>query len=87
MSISSILNKKDEEENNFKIGDNVKVKITKVDNTGATFVDPKTNLPTVLGKDALQGLAQRQQALQTVAQMSKPATPSAGTATQAPKVQ
>ncbi len=29
MSISSILNKK-EEENNFKIGDNVKVKITKV---------------------------------------------------------
>lgn len=57
----------------FEISPNQKVKITKVDNTGATFLDPKTNLPTVLGVDALSGIAQRQQALQTVAQMGQPA--------------
>lgn len=57
----------------FEIAPNQRVKITKVDNNGATFVDPKTNLPTVLGVDALTGIAQRQQALQTVAQMGQPA--------------
>jgi len=57
----------------FEVAPNQKVKITKVDNNGATFVDPKTKLPTVLGVDALIGIAQRQQAVQTVAQMGQPA--------------
>jgi hypothetical protein len=56
----------------FEISPGQKVKITKVDNTGATYVDPKTNLPLQLGSDALLGISQRQQAVQTVAQMSKP---------------
>lgn len=55
----------------FQIGPNQKVKITKIDNTGATYIDPNTKLPVVLGKDALQGIAQRQQAVQTMAQMGQ----------------
>jgi hypothetical protein len=56
----------------FEINPGEKVKITKVDNAGATYIDRKTGLPLQLGKDALIGLSQRQQAVQTVAQMSKP---------------
>jgi hypothetical protein len=56
----------------FEINPGEKVKITKVDNAGATYIDRRTGLPLQLGKDALIGLSQRQQAVQTVAQMSKP---------------
>ena len=55
----------------FQLAPNQKVKITKVDNMGATYVDPTTKLPTVLGVDALTGIAQRQQAVQQVAQMQQ----------------
>lgn len=57
----------------FELQPNQKVRITKVDNLGATYIDPKTKLPTTLGPDALAGIAQRQQAIQTVAQMGQPA--------------
>jgi hypothetical protein len=56
----------------FEINPGEKVKITKVDNAGATYIDRRTGLPLQLGKDALIGLSQRQQALQTVAQIGKP---------------
>lgn len=57
----------------FQIAPNQKVRITKVDNHGATYIDPATKLPVLLGGEALTGIAQRQQALQTVAQMGQPA--------------
>jgi hypothetical protein len=57
----------------FELAPGQKVKITKVDNSGATYLDPKTNLPLQLGSDALMGISQRQQALQTVSQRGKPA--------------
>jgi hypothetical protein len=56
----------------FEINPGEKVKITKVDGSGATYVDRRTGLPLQLGKDALIGISQRQQAMQTVAQMGKP---------------
>jgi hypothetical protein len=59
----------------FEINPGEKVKITKVDNAGATYIDRRTGLPLQLGKDALIGLSQRQQALQTVAQIGKPGAP------------
>jgi len=58
----------------FEINPGEKVKITKVDGTGATYMDRRSGLPLQLGKDALIGIAQRQQqqqAVQTVAQMGK----------------
>lgn len=55
----------------FQIAPNQKVKITKVDNNGATFIDPNTKLPTTYGVDALSGILQRQQAVQQVAQMQQ----------------
>ena len=61
----------------FEINPGEKVKITKVDNAGATYIDRRTGLPLQLGKDALIGLSQRQQALQTVAQIGKPGAPNA----------
>jgi hypothetical protein len=59
----------------FEINPGEKVKITKVDGSGATYMDRRTGLPLQLGKDALIGIAQRQQAMQTVAQMGKTGAP------------
>jgi hypothetical protein len=50
----------------FEINPGEKVKITKVDGSGATYMDRRTGLPLQLGKDALIGIAQRQ-----LAQMGK----------------
>jgi hypothetical protein len=62
----------------FQLGPSQKVKITKVDNTGATFIDPATKLPTTLGVDGLSGILQRQQAVQQVAQMQQQQKPKPG---------
>ena len=56
----------------FEINPGEKVKITKVDGSGATYQDNRTGMPLQLGKDALITIAQRQRAMQTVAQMGKP---------------
>ena len=56
----------------FEINPGEKVKITKVDGSGATYMDPRTGLPLQLGKDALIGIAQRQQQAMQTAQMGKP---------------
>jgi hypothetical protein len=56
----------------FEINPGEKVKITKVDGTGATYMDRRSGLPLQLGKDALIGIAQRQQQAMQTAQMGKP---------------
>lgn len=55
----------------FEMSPGQKVKITRVDATGASYVDPNTGLEQILGANALKNISQRQQAVQQVAQMQQ----------------
>jgi hypothetical protein len=52
----------------FQIDPKTKVKITKIDQVGAHYTDPKNGLPTILGADGLTRMLQQQQAIQTLQQ-------------------
>jgi hypothetical protein len=50
----------------FEVSPGVKVRIDKIDNTGAQYTDPNTKLPVTLGSKGLGQILQTQQALQRI---------------------